>query len=216
MAPKWCGVNYEVYGQYLYLQPNGSDLYYAVEAIGLDEAIAVPAVSPNWRVKEINPHYHSGFEIGTAFLFPNTDMGIRLDWERLHAHDKRSFTASSAAGYMVGPISDIGPNSESYKVAKGKVRSHFDGVNLNYEKKVHFFNRLNLTFGGGLGFARIKQTLYSSYANVENTISRSIKTSSLFTGAGPQIHLRLRLPLVQQRFLYRKHRHIPFYGRDEK
>lgn len=188
-APKWCGVTYEVYGEYLFLQPNSSNLNYAVEAIGLDPDIAVPAVSPNWKVKEIDPHYHSGFEVGTAFLFRNTNMGIRLNWERLHAHDKDSFTASSAAGYMVGPFFDIGPNSSSYKVAKGKVRSHFDGVNLNYEKAICFFNRLNVTIGGGVGFARIKQTLRSSYSNVADTISRSMKASSKFIGAGPQLVL---------------------------
>jgi hypothetical protein len=40
-------VMFELYGELLYLQPNGSDLYYGVEAFPFDHSIALPIVSPN-------------------------------------------------------------------------------------------------------------------------------------------------------------------------
>src|ERR1700719_2796962 len=78
-----CGVVYGVYGQLLYLQPNGSDFYYGIEAISLDP----PLVSPDWKVLEIDPDYHLGFEIGASFLFNPANVSLELNWERLHAHD---------------------------------------------------------------------------------------------------------------------------------
>lgn len=186
---KSCNVTYELYGECLFLQPNGSDLYYGAEAIGLDSSIAVPAASPNWKVLEINPDYHFGFEVGTSVLFSTPNIKIDLNWERLHAHDSDSFEASSAPGYMVGPFFDIGPNSDAYKIARGHATSRFDAVNLNFGKQLCFFKNFHTNFYGGVGFARIKQTIKSSYSNVAGTIARHVKTSSTFIGAGPQLGL---------------------------
>jgi len=72
LAANCCSATYEIYGTYLYLQPNGSDLYYGVEAIPLDSSIAVPAVSPNWNTFEIDSGYQSGFDVGARATFTNS------------------------------------------------------------------------------------------------------------------------------------------------
>ncbi len=186
-ADKWCGVTYALYGNWLFLQPNGSNLYYAAEANALDPDITIPAASPNWKIHEISPNYHSGFEVGTNFLFRNTGINIDVNWERLHGHDGTSVNTSKVSGDMVGPFFDIGPNSFAYVNARGKLRSHFDQVNLMFGKKMCFFNRLFMNFGAGVGFGRIKQSLQSTYSNNVLAIARSVKTSSEFIGAGPEI-----------------------------
>ena len=197
---KESGITYGFFAEYLYLQPNGSDLYYAAEAIGLDESIAVPVVSPNWKVKEINPNYHSGFEVGAHVSFNITDFNLALSWERLHGHDSASFTASSAPGFMVGPFFDIGPNSVEYKVAKGKARFQFDGVDLRFGKELCFFKNFYLQFFAGASYTRIHQSLTSTYSNLDNPISRTVKYSSTFWGAGPQMGLDYKFRIYHSFF----------------
>ncbi|MES2345711.1 MAG: Lpg1974 family pore-forming outer membrane protein [Chlamydiota bacterium] len=191
-APEACkteGISYGFFGEFLYLQPNGSNFYYAVQADGLDENITVPAANANWKAIEIDPSYHCGFEIGANVRLIKSNVNMMANWERLHGHDTDSYKTSSAAGFMVGPIFDIGPNSAAYKLAKGKISSHFDEVNLVFGKQLCFFNNFHTQFYAGASFARIKQTLGSKYSNSATSITRSVGTFSKFTGAGPQVGL---------------------------
>lgn len=185
-APYECSpVSYDVYGEWLYLQPNGNDLYYGVEVDLLDAEIAVPAASPNWKVLEIDPDYQSGFRIGTKAYFHCNDLSIDLNWERLRTRDTDSTTVPDEAGFRVGPFFDFGPNSESYKIARGRSSSEFDQVNLYLGKNFCFCDLFAKVYGG-VTFARIKETSHSSFSNVAGTISRSVDSPSKFTGAGPQ------------------------------
>lgn len=195
------GVVYGFYGQCLVLQPNGSDLYYGVEADGLDESLSFPAVSPNWTVLEIDPNYHPGFEVGFNLFSEDHNLEVNLNWERMHSNDNDSFLAPPANGYMVGPFFDIGPNSVSYKLATGKLTSHFDEVNLTFGRRLCFFNNFATQFYAGAGFTRIQQTMFSSYANATQTLSRSVNNSSTFTGAGPQIGLDYEYRIYDEFFL---------------
>jgi hypothetical protein len=159
--------------------------------VGINPALPSPAsiASPDWTILEINPDYHLGFEVGARANLNNYNIDIELNWERLYGKDSESFEASSTAGVMVGPFFDIGPNSASYKIARGKYSSNFDQVNLSFGKKICFFDDFYTHFFGGAGFNRIKQTLNNFYSNTAMTTSREIETSSTFTGAGPQIGL---------------------------
>lgn len=197
---KPCGVTYHPYFEFLYLQPNGSDLYYGVQADGLDTDIAVPAISPNWTVLEIDPNYHPGFELGVSFLLNCANLNIDLKWQWMHGHDSDSFTTSPANGFMVGPFFDIGPNASAYKVAKGKATSHFDAIDLTFGKELCFFNQFYTYFYAGAGFARIHEVLNSSWANTANTISRAVENSSTFVGAGPEIGLDYRYRIYRSFF----------------
>jgi len=187
-----CHVVFEPFVEWLYLQPNGSSIYYAVEAFPFDTAIAIPEVSPNWQVFEIDPSYQSGFEVGSKFLFPRNDLSLEVNWERLHTHDSESMQVASqpyGTGNMVGPFFDIGPNSSAYKAAKGKAVFHFDAVNLIFGKSVCFVNDLSLRLYTGAGFTRIKQSISSTFSNPEADTSRGVSAHSTFLGAGPEFGL---------------------------
>jgi hypothetical protein len=193
-ASLWDNLAFEVFGRWVYLQPNGSNLYYAAEAFPYDMSIADPPVSPNWQIFEIKPGFHSGFDVGIKFLLPKIDMGIALDWERLHASDTDSMNVtplSYGTGNMVGPIYDIGPNSSSYKSAKGKGVFKFDEVNLLVEKSICFIPSLILGLDVGVSYARIEQGISSFYSNTSASTKRKIDTVSTFWGIGPQFRLDL-------------------------
>lgn len=185
-------VVFELFGDWLFLQPNGSSIYYAVEAFPYNTSLPVPEVSPNWTVFEIDPGYHSGFEVGSRFLFPKNDMTLEINWERLHSKDSDSMEVtplSYGTGNMVGPFFDIGPNSAVYKTAKGRAVFHFDAANLIFGKGICFANALKAHFYAGAGFARIKQSLSSTFSNPATSISRTIYNFSTFTGGGPEVGL---------------------------
>ncbi|MBP9841604.1 MAG: hypothetical protein KBC64_04175 [Simkaniaceae bacterium] len=181
-------VSYEFYGDFLYLQPNGSQLCYAVEAFPFDNAIAVPPASPNWRVFEIDPNYTPAFQVGFKTFFPTNDTNLEVNWERLHSHDSASMQVATDQD-MVGPMSNIGPNSFAYAKAHGRATFHFDSSDLLFGKQICFFDRLYMNLQFGASFARIKQTLNSHYEDVPGTTIRKIESPSTFTGGGAKLNV---------------------------
>ncbi len=184
----------ELYGDLLFLQPNGSSLYYAAQAIPLDQSIpggAVnEAVSPNWKIFELSPDYTPAFKIGAKALFSATNTVLETSWERLRSSKTASKTLSTTADggtLMIGPIFDIGPNSAAYTIAHGKVNFQFDAVNLIFGQSFCAFKHLYPTIFAGAGFTRIQQDAHSSYSNAAGTSIRKIRTESTFIGAGPQV-----------------------------
>ncbi len=178
----------ELYGDLLFLQPNGSSLYYAAQADGLDESISIPAISPNWIIREITPNYSAAFKVGAKILFSGTKTNLEASWERLFSSKSVNHTVSGD-GQMLGPLSDIGPNSAVYSKSHGEAHFHFDAVDLVFGQECCGFKRLYPNFFAGAGFARIKQTVESTYSNKSAGTTRTIKTSSTFTGAGPKLGL---------------------------
>ncbi len=186
-SPKARSIMVDLYGECLFLQPNGSSIYYAVEAFPLDTSIAVPILSPNWNVYEIFPNYSPAFNIGTRILFSDMDTSISANWERLFSSDTASYTVAGIAGEMIGPNFDIGPNSHNYSSAETKAKFHFDAANLTFGQRFSLYNRFYPNVYTGGSFTRIKQIINSTYENESAAISRTINTYSTFTGAGPQI-----------------------------
>ena len=185
--PKSRSTMVEFYGECLFLQPNGSSLYYAVEAFPLDESIALPILSPDWQVFEIFPNYSPAFNIGARILFSDMDTSISANWERLFSSQTASHTVAGVAGDMIGPNFDIGPNSHNYTEADTKAKFHFDAANLTFGQRFSVFNRFYPNINTGGSFARIKQIISSTYENNAAAVSRTIDTYSTFTGAGPQL-----------------------------
>lgn len=187
-------VAFEFSGGWLYLQPNGSNLYYAAEAFPYDTSISNPPASPNWQIFEFDPGYHSGFEVGAKFLFLQNDINIQLNWERLFAKESSSMDVtplSYGTGNMVGPIYDIGPNSAAYKAAQGKAFFKFDEVNLLAQKSICFTKDLLLDLDLGLSFSLIRQKITSYYENSGESTTRTISSKSSYWGIGPQMGLHL-------------------------
>jgi hypothetical protein len=184
-------VTYRAYGEFFYMQPNGTNMYYGASAIGITAGLPLPAsiASPDWTILEVSPSFHPGFEIGTSVLLDTANIEIGANWQWLHCEDSDSFQASSAAGHMVGPFFDIGPNAGSYKIGSGTAISHFDEVDLTFAKSLCFFNDFHTRFYGAASFLRIMQSLDGTYSNVSGTIRRHVDTSSTFTAGGPQIGL---------------------------
>ncbi len=184
--PSCSSVTFSLYGDLLYLQPNGSNLYYAAEAYPFDDSIAVPAVSPNWKIYEIDPKYSFGFEVGAKAHFNDSKTSIMANWERLHSHDGADHYVTDNRN-MIGPLFDIGPNSSNYKSASGKASFHFDAADLIFGKEFCFIDRLYTNFFAGASFARIHQSMNVLYKNNSTSISRNISYYSKFIGAGPEV-----------------------------
>ncbi len=197
----------EIYADLLFLQPNGSSLYYAAQAIPLDQSInggvALQALAPNWKIFEISPNYTPAFKVGTELLLSPSNMNLELSWERVYSSKTASKTLSTTAdegALMIGPLFDIGPNSAAYTKAHGKVNFEFDAVNLVFGQGFCTFKRWYPTLFVGIGFTRIKQSLKSTYSNAANTSVRSVKTHSTFTGAGPKFGLDFDYRIVSDFF----------------
>ncbi len=176
---------FELYAECLIYQPNGSSIYYGAEAIPFDTAIAIPAISPNWEILEISPDYGVGFKVGLAAIFADMNTKLEINWERIHTINSGAFSIPTS-GNIVGPISDIGPNSYAYANASGSVNFQFDSADLLFSQQCCVFERLYPSFLTGASFARIKQALSSTYSSSSNTTSRTISMNSLFIGAGPK------------------------------
>ncbi len=170
---------FEIEGRALLLQPTGSNLGYAAEAIPL------PLPSPDWKIHGVDTDYHFGFDVGVRGIFHSTNSNLALNWEHFHSSDTSSKTV--ATENMIGPFFEIGPDASAYTKARGTVTYDFDEVNLDYGTYVNFGDRLQSNLFSGVSFARIKQTLHSKFSNLDGTIVRTIKTPSTFTGAGPQL-----------------------------
>src|SRR5579872_409699 len=170
--------SFEIHGSALYMQPTGSNLHYAAEAI------PIPVPSPDWNIFSIDTDYHFGFDVGIAGICHCSNTNLMLNWEHFHSKDSASKQVSSQN--MIGPFFEIGPDASAYTKAHGRVTYHFDEVDLDYGVFLQLGERLHMNWFGGVSFARIKQTLFSKYSNVENTIVRSIKVPSTFLGAGPK------------------------------
>lgn len=163
----------------LYLQPYSSNLHYVAEALPL------PLPSPNWKIRDIRPDYHFGYDVGVSAICHDRNTKARLNYIHFNSRDSDSLTAPS--NDMVGPFFEIGPDATPYTKAKGHVVFHYDALNLDYGVCVKFGDYLRTNFFGGIGGVRIKQKLNSKYSNSDGTLARSIKVPSSFLGMGPQL-----------------------------
>ena len=173
----------------LLLQPTGSNLHYAAEAIPL------PVESPHWKIHDINTDYHFGFDLGLRGLFHGTNTSLTLNWEHFHGVDSASKDVSSEN--MIGPFFEIGPDASAYKQAHGKAKFHFDEVSLDYGICINFGNRLQTNLFSGIGFIHLHQSIFSKFSDDSGTAVRTISVPSTFTGAGPELGLDLSYRIVK-------------------
>lgn len=173
----------------LILQPTGSNLHYAAEAI------PIPVPSPNWKIFEIHPDYHFGFDIGLGGIFHNINTALTLNWQRFHSTDSASKTVSPEN--MIGPFFSIGPDAAPFTHAHGHAIFHFDAVHLDYGLFVNFGHRLQTTLFSGISFTRIKQSLLSRFLTNDRATFHTIKTPSIFTGAGPELGVDFSYRIIE-------------------
>lgn len=179
----------------LFLQPSGSNLYYAVEADPF------PVVSPDWKIHEVHPHYKYGFDLGIAGVFHSTNTKLSLNWEHLHCldTDHKNVTLED----MVGPFFEIGPNAVPYTRARGHAFFSFDEVSLDYGVTVDFGSRMRTDFFAGISYSKIRQIMHTKLSSGDKNTIRTIRTPSHYSGLGPQLGLD---------FSYRIYKGLHFIG----
>ena len=181
----------------LVMQPFAQNLDYTAEAIPFHYVDPNPALSPSWRIHEIRPDFHFGFDLGIAGMFHSAQSSLMVNWERYHSPtDSHSNTVSSTA-FMTGPFFEIGPDASLYKKSKGTTDFHFDEVNLDYGTFVHFGDRLHMNLFAGVSFARILQHRFTTFSDLSESIVRTIRVPSKFLGAGPQMGLDFTYKLAK-------------------
>lgn len=182
-------------GAFLYLQPNASNLIYAIQADPKNPALAVPLVEANWIDHEFDPHYHPALEIGAFLGFKEMAMHLSLDWEHFSTSENRRISVPNGEA-MLGPLFDIGPDASEYIHARGKLDISFDDISLLFEKQVFCKQCWVLDFCVGIACTRIQEKTRNSYTNDGATIARVLKKSSQFLGIGPRfgVHFDFFLP----------------------
>lgn len=172
---------FSVEAQALYLQPSGTHLHYGAEADPL------PAPTPNWKIHDIKPDYHVGFEVKAKAFCHEKNTVAFVTYSHFNATDSSSTSLPSSD--MIGPFFEIGPDATPYNKAKGHADFKYNALNLDYGISVNFGNSLHTTLFAGIGGVSIKETLSTFYSNPDGSVTRNIKTPSSFLGAGPQLGL---------------------------
>jgi hypothetical protein len=163
----------------LVLQPHSSDLDYAVQAI------PIPLPSPQWITAGINPSFNVGFDLGLSGIMHTNETLLFVHWQ--HFASSSSSSRQVSGDNMIGPFFEIGPDATPYKKASGTVKFSFNTFDVNWGKCFSTNECFQATVYAGISFARIKQKLLSTFADLEDSVTRAITTPSIFTGAGPQI-----------------------------
>lgn len=169
----------------LWLKPGASNLNYVIYNK------ALPAQSPGWTERELQPNFAPGFEIGLRYVFPNgAAEDINLNWTHLNT-SKTSSTAADGVNFFLGPDYEIGPSGIPIRNASGKATFNYDVINLDIGQYINFAQRLNLHFFGGLSTGFLREEVVATYTgNTTGTyagpFSMRQDVTSSFTGIGPR------------------------------
>lgn len=163
----------------LYLQPSCSNNPYAAEII------PIPTFSPDWKIREVDPGYDFGFELGFGILCYKTCQATHINFAHFYSNDEDSKRAKP--GEVIGPIFDVGPDAFIYTRAEGRAFFHYDALSVN---RGFYFNACDCFLTHlflGLDTVYIKQNLNTYFSNLDETVTRQFKQQNSFVGIGPQI-----------------------------
>jgi hypothetical protein len=175
----WQPNTYDIQVSALYLQPSASNLHYVAEA----ESSSL--LTPNWKIRDIKPDYHWGFEVGISRFSHDKSTKTKLNYSYFHSEDEASKTVSTQD--MVGPFFEIGSDASSYTRAKGHVDFDYNALDLDHGFCINFGDQIRTNFFAGVGGVSIEQRLRTLFSNSNKTIARRIKSPSKFLGIGPQL-----------------------------
>jgi len=170
----------------LYLQPNASNLEYAVYTSPL------PGPAPTWKTINLDPSYQPGFDIGLQYTFSTRADQIKLDWLHLYTSDTDSASASGhtsiAPSYYFGPFAQALFNSN----AKNKTKFYVDNANFVYDHLFNLNRYVQLEPFAGIGSAYLKQDLTTTFRGQNATgdaYEHIVENTSKYLGIGPRIGL---------------------------
>lgn len=166
------------------LKPGASNLNYIIYNNEL------PAQTPGWTEKEIQPGYHFAFMLGGRYFFqPGAD--INLDWTHLNSTSTAS-VATPNANFFLGPDYEIGPAGLTIRNGTGNAQFKYDVINLDAAQYVNFGHYVQVRFFGGLSTAFLREQVNATYSgNVvtgafQGPFSTMQSVTANFTGAGPR------------------------------
>lgn len=171
----------------LYLQPNANNLQYAVFTTPL------PAPSPNWYQKSVNPDYDGSFDLGLQYDIAGGPNQIALDW--LHFDSKN--TAASAVTEphtSVGPSYYFGP-AEQFLLntsANSSVKFNVNQINLVFGHDFTIANNFKIKPIIGIGSGILKENIANNYNGADpvyGPYAHTMYVNSKFAGAGPRLGL---------------------------
>lgn len=168
----------------LYLQPGSGNLEYGTLVHPL------PAASPHWENRALEPGFSPAFDIGFSYLFAESSNDIRCHWTHL---DTETTTASFVAGptEFAGPPYQIGPDANTYNLANASVHYNYDAVNLDFGHRVSFGGPAQIRLFGGLQYASISQTLSAEFQSFDRAYYIGNTTESTFNGIGPRLGMQV-------------------------
>lgn len=169
----------------LWLRPGASNLNYVIYNKEL------PAQSPTWLEREIQPDFDAGFELSFRYNFPRGEgQDVSLTWTHLNTSDSSS-TVAPDASYFLGPDYEIGPAGIPIRNATGRAKFYYDVVNLDVGQYLKFGQHLTMRFFGGLSAASLQEKVKAVYTGIRGgtfagPFSMTQKVLSDFSGIGPR------------------------------
>jgi hypothetical protein len=172
----------------LWLKPGASNLNYVIYNQEL------PAQSPAWNEKEVNPSFNSAFELGGRYFF-SSGNDINLDWTHLNSSNSSSIAADNV-NFFLGPDFEIGPDGIPIRNATGTAKFKYDVVNLDVGQFVSFGQYVQMRFFGGLSTGFLREEVIANYTGT--TLSAPLGPFSMnqdvisnFTGVGPRFGIHV-------------------------
>ena len=177
------GFSFSVTG--LYLQPNASNLEYAI----FTQPLPLPA--PNWSQVTLKPGYRPAFDLAVQYNFEDPANQVNLDWFYIHTDDSDSFS-TSAANTSVAPPYYFGPLAQALTgtFADSDVKFDVSNVNLTFGRLINLGSSIQIEPFSGLEAAYIKEDIASTYAgtdSIHEPYSITQYSTSKFTGVGPRL-----------------------------
>lgn len=169
----------------LYLEPNASNLGYAVYTTPL------PAPAPNWYQKTVNPDYTGAFDLGLQYDLADKANQIDLDWLHFYSKDAASF-AVTQPDTSVGPPYYFGPAEQFllHTVASSSAAFHVDQINLVIGHPIALSDTLKIKPIFGLETGLLKEGITNNYSGsdpVYGPYTHTVYVNSNFTGVGPRL-----------------------------
>lgn len=190
--------NFEVSGGALFLKPYAENLGWSAVTDFL------PFFTPNWSIQAIDPDYQAGFEVGARYFFCDNGIDLNLDWAHLRTSDSQSTTVTPVLQW-VSPFCQTGPGTadthyDSTGVgelthARGKVKFHYDVVNLDLGIYLNLGCRVKVRLFTGLTGANIEEHLTSEFDGDPAPPLITFNNKSTFWGIGPRLGLSSRFEL---------------------
>jgi hypothetical protein len=176
--------HFEASATLLYLQPGAGNLEYATLVTPL------PAPSPDWSNRAVQPALSPAFNIGLRYRFEESIHDIQANWTHLSTTD-HAFAEASPEQF-VGPSYEIGPDAADFKIARGSVDFAYDAVNLDVGWLFFAGGPVSVRLFSGVQIASIGQDLSATFSSYDGLTTNGNTTHSLFTGAGPRLGMEAR------------------------